>query len=110
MSQLPPEEAVATLADFINYCKFQLCRMSNRLMKDPIWDTYTKEEILVEYYASLFYGSKTEREKFESTLQGADESTLDWLDRQVKENQEENKKKSQEMEDHVNFNPEALGD
>ena len=107
ISQLPPKEATLEWDDFIEYVKFQLCRINKRLMKDPIWDEYREEELLVEYYAHLYHNSAEERNKFINALGGIDEDIYSWLDSQVTKNQEEmnNSKK-----DNINFSQESLGD
>lgn len=108
-SNLPPEEADIELEDFVRYCRFQLCKASNRLMKDPIWEEYIDEEIIAEYYAHLFSKSEAEREKFEAVLQGYDEDIHDWLDKMIENNQKEVQEKSEELEG-FEFSPDSLGD
>ena len=109
-SNLPPEGADVELEDFVRYCKFQLCKATNRLMKDSIWDDYIDEEIIAEYYAHLYSTSKEERQKFEAILQGHDEDIHDWLDKMIKQNQEELKNKAEELDDGFDFSPDQLGD
>lgn len=109
-SNLPPENVETDLEDFIRYCKFQLCKASNRLMKDPIWEEYCEEEIIAEYYAHLYATSKDAREKFEHALQGMDEDIYDWLDKMIAENQKELENKSDELEEGFDFAPDSLGE
>lgn len=112
MSQLPPEGAGSNFADFLNYAKFQLCVEKNVLMEDSIWDKYTDEALLVEFFATIFAKSKEKRQEFEQTLKGL--STVDdfntWADRMIEKNRIELEEKAKEFEDSVNFKPEALGD
>ena len=109
-SQLPPEEADVDLEDFVRYCKFQLCKSTNTLMKDPIWDDYIDEEIIAEYYAHLFVTSKEERQKLLSALQGHNEEIFDWLDKMIADNQKDVKEKAEELDDGFDFSPDQLGD
>lgn len=109
-SNLPPDEAETEYEDYVRYCKFQLCKASHKLMNDPIWEQYSDEEIIAEYYAHVFSNSEKERTKFETTLQGYDEDTLDWLDRMIEKNQEELKERAKQMEDRIDFSPESLGE
>lgn len=110
MSQLPPEEANREFDDVVRNAKFQLCQISNRLMHDPIWETYTDEQILVEYYAHVFSKDKEEKEKFEAILRGKDPDLVDWL---VDEAEKENariKQLGEQEEESVRFNPNTIGD
>lgn len=97
-----------TLAGLVSFAKFFLCKHSQRLWKDPIWDEYTDEEILIEYFAHLFAKDEAARNEFEVQINaGSDmyEAEYDWLDRMVKQNQNENRKKLEEMPDKVSFTP-----
>lgn len=111
-AQLPYDEDNITWEDFIQYAKFQLCKITNRLMKDPIWEEYREEEILIEYYAHVYMVNKEERARFEAVLQGADENIHDWLDSMIEKNQGEVEKQIKEMglEDSLSFKPESIGD
>lgn len=106
-SNLPVESY--GMDEFLKFAQFQLCVKTHRLMKDPIWDTYTKEELLAEFYAHIFRENKEEREAFEASI-GAKEDMYDWLDRMVEQSQEENRKILEGTEDSVEFTPETLGD
>jgi len=111
LSQLPPEEAGSpNLGDFVRYAKFQLCKATHTLMLDPIWDAYTDEEIIVEYYAHVLNSSKESRDALLNKLQGLDETIYDWLDAQIERNQKENKRKAEKMEDSLSFSPGELGE
>ncbi len=110
-SQTPPGEDI-TMRELVLLAKFFLCQHSHRLWKDPIWDTYTDEEILVEYYSYLFAKDEKFRSEFEATINAGTEiygeDIYEWLDRKVRENQEEMKKKLEEMPDKVSFSPDTL--
>ena len=104
----------STLGDFVMFCKFFLCKQTHRLWKDPIWEEYTDEEILIEYFSHLFYADKGARAEFEvrefSGTETYGEDIYDWLDRKVAENQAENKKKLDEMPDKISYSPELNKD
>ena len=74
-------------------------------MKDPIWDEYTSEEILVEYYALLFHNSKDQAEKFLQKINGVNSSDYDWIIEQSGEQEA-----VMGEEDVVSFNPEKIGE
>jgi hypothetical protein len=110
MSQLPPEGVETSFDDFVRYAKFQLCFDKHVLMEDSIWDKYTDEQILVEYYANLFSKSRDERTRFEDQLKGFDSDIYAWFDAQIKKNQEEMAEKAKGLEDKVKFVPETIGE
>lgn len=104
----PPGEDT-TMEDFVTFAKFYLCRVTRRLWKDPLWESYTEEEILIEYYAHLFATDKGARAEFEVRhLSASDiygEDIFEWLDRKVAENQEETKRILDAMPDKVSYKP-----
>lgn len=102
LSQLPPDDVPSDFSDFVDYAKFQLCLKNHKLMKDPIWDSYTNEAIIVEYFAHLFHNSEKHRIDFERELNNTREDIDDWLVKQTT--------KKPELEDKISFNPESLGD
>lgn len=106
-SQTPPGDKT-TITDLVSFAKFFLCKHSNRLWKDPIWDEYSDEEILIEYFAHLFAKDEKTRIDFENQINAGSENSAEdyeWLDQQVKKNQEEMQKKLEEMPDKVSFSP-----
>jgi hypothetical protein len=96
-------------ADFVQHCKFVLCVKNKVLMKDPVWNDYTAEEILIEYYAHVFTADQKEAERFLTQMQGEDVETLDsfsdWVDRKMNENKVDLNQKSEELESSVSFDP-----
>lgn len=68
----------------IVFAKWQICKIRNRLWLDPIWDTYTQEEILIEYFAIKFDENEELRKKFEISMVGVKDKDLDWLDKMTK--------------------------
>lgn len=111
MSQLPE---IYKLNDLVKYAKFQLSVKSGRLMKDPIWDEYTIEELLIEFFAHQFEDSKEFRIKFEqdfNELSGAVDEFAAWADKQIKEESLIRDRLMGEAEDQVRFDPsEIMGD
>lgn len=107
-AKLPPgDDDSFELDDFVAYCKFQLCRATNRLIKDPIWDEYTVEEILVEYYALLYHNNEEQAQEFLKKLSGVSQNDYDWILAQDEENTQEVLDKEG---DSIKFDPTALGD
>jgi hypothetical protein len=104
----PPGEDFTTL-DLIQTGKFYLCKTLGYLWEDPIWDKYTDEEILVEYFAHLFSKDETFRKDFEVQIDAGTQvygnDIFDWLDKMVEENQAEMKQKLEEMPDKISFSP-----
>lgn len=103
-----------TMADFTRYAKFQLAVKTKRLLKDPIWDEYTVEELLTEFFAHQFEESKEFREKFEHEIAG-DVGDLDdfasWVDKKMEEDAKDRQKTLDQMEDTISFNPlDVMGD
>lgn len=94
------------LKDFVNYAKFQLCLITKRLEKDPVWDTYTQEEILIEFFAHKFNVDKNFVTEFElSMATGEVLDFSDWADLQMKREQEAKEAKLKDLEDNISFNP-----
>ena len=108
-SQTPPGEET-TLNDLVSYAKFFLCKRVNKLWKDPIWEEYSDEEILIEYFAHLFVEDAEAKREFEMDIDSNAakyEEAYEWLDRMVKQNQEENRKMLEEMPEKISFVPGA---
>lgn len=95
--------------DFVKYCQFQLCVLNRVLMKDPVWDEYTQEEILAEYFAHAFQRDPNFVKEFEISL--AKGEILDfgaWADLQMKLEAEAEEAKILGQEDRVAFQPEDV--
>lgn len=100
-----------TYEELLNYAKTYLCLKTSRLWKDPIWESYTDEELLVEYYTHLFTNDKDAKKLFEDSIDAYDKDTYDWLDKMVEKNQKEMDEQAENMEDKVSFNPsDVLGE
>lgn len=98
-----------TITDLTTFAKFYLCKHSNRLWKDPIWEEYTDEEILIEYFAHLFSKDQSARTEFETQINAGSqlygEDVYEWLDKMVKQNQEETQQKLEDLPTKVSFVP-----
>jgi hypothetical protein len=112
MSNLPPEEVETDYYDFVRYCKFQLCKATQKLMKDPTWDKYEDEDIIAEYYAYIYSKDGEPKDKFEAALlsDGYNEDIYAWLDKMVENNQKEMKERAEKLENEVEFTPDSLGE
>lgn len=108
MAQMPDDGIQSS--DFLRFAKFQLCIKMKRLMKDPIWNDYTKEELLAEYFAHQFDTDKMLRTEMERAL-GLNEAAIedfgDWADRQMAKDKAEQEDQLKLLEDHVSFNPQT---
>lgn len=105
-AKLPLDADETTFDDFVQYAKFQLCSKVNKLMKDPIWEEYTPEEILIEYYALLFNINDELAKKFVAKINGVIADDYNWILEQSK--QEEAQMGNEE--DTVSFSPDSLGE
>lgn len=87
LSQLPPEPIKPTFEDLVNTAKFHLSLEKKVLLHDPIWDTYSDEDILVEWYAIV--ASKDEKfcQDLLFRLGTGYADDRDFLDKLVEENQ-----------------------
>lgn len=108
----PPGEDTS-LGDLVDFAKFFLCRHSKRLWKDPVWDQYTDEEILIEYFAHLFSKDEKLKAEFETQINAGEvisEEIYEWFDRKIAENQEEMKQKLESLPEKISFSPEKNED
>ena len=112
MSQLPPDGFGLDFEDYMNWILFQLCKHYKIPTKSDVWDKYTDEELLVEYYAIRFDTDDDEMKKFEGIIEGlagGDDDIYDWFDKQIEQNKKEVKEKEAEMEDDLSFSPDTMG-
>ncbi len=107
-----PSKETLEMEDFLRVAKFSLCKLSNTLWKDPIWDTYTDEDLMVEYYSHLYSSDKDAKEEFESVAGFSDyekDSLYNWLLEQAAEEEKMFEKRDENLEDVVSLNPSELG-
>lgn len=65
---------------FFSFAKWQICKVRNRLWLDPVWDLYSNEEIMVEYFSIKFDENNDLRKEFERGLQEFKQSDIDMLE------------------------------
>lgn len=111
LSQLPN---TYDIQDLVKYAKFQLSVKSGRLLKDPIWDLYTVEELLIEFYAHQFEDNEEFRVKFENQIgdiNGVVDDFATWAEKKIAEDEKSRVKVMGETEDRVSFDPsQVMGD
>jgi hypothetical protein len=99
-----------TFKDFVRIAKFFLADERKILLKDPVWDSYSDEELLIEYYAVLYKNSEQARQAFESSLvsEGEAEDEFEWMDTKIEENRKrikDLKQKAAKIEEEIMFDP-----
>jgi len=64
----------------LDFAKWQICKVRNVLFLDPIWDAYTEEDILIEYFAIRFDESEDMVNEFKKeAFQDTKEQVTDWF-------------------------------
>lgn len=81
-----PEEGV-TDAILLDFAKWQICKSRNIMFRDPIWDDYTEEEILIEFFGIMYDENEELLTEFINKIQEVDASTLNFFDRMEAEHQ-----------------------
>jgi len=98
----------------VTYAKFSLAKFSKRLLKDPIWDEYTEEELLIEFFAHQFEDNDKLRIEFEQEMnlnQGVVDDFAAWADKKMAEDAKEREQIMGEAEDSISFSPDdVMGD
>lgn len=99
-SQMPPDDVESTMADLVNYAKHYLCVETKTLFKDAVWEDYTAEEILVEFFAHRFSSEEDFRDQFDAVLKGGTlEEHYEWFEKMEKEYQESRTQELEEFSD-----------
>lgn len=86
LASLPPEGVRTTKENFIEFVKFQLSLEKKVLLKDKIWDSYSDEELIVEYFAILYAKNEEAKKDFESKVLSNSEDILDFFDKEIEKN------------------------
>jgi hypothetical protein len=105
MSQLPSPYSIK---DLVRVAKFTLAHRTGRLLKDPIWDEYTVEELLAEYFAHAFIESEEFKSQFERDINSSPayvDEFADWADKQIAEEGKIRETTLGQLEDNVSFDP-----
>lgn len=98
-----------TFKTFVKYARFQLCLITKTLMKDPVWDEYTEEEILVEFFAHSFHNDPNFLKDFEISISKGEVLDFNsWADLEMKRNAESVEAKVLGQADKVEFQPEDV--
>lgn len=106
--------AVAPISgpELVNFARFHLAKKTNRLLKDPIWDQYTREELMVEFYAHNFVDNPNQfKEKFESEIGdvfGEVDDFSVWADKEMAKEAKIRDETLNGMEDRVAFDPKNI--
>jgi hypothetical protein len=78
-------------------------------MKDPVWNEYTEEEILAEFFAHAFQNDAQFQKDFELSISKGE--ILDfsaWADLEMKRSRDEEQAKVLGQEEKVKFEPEDV--
>lgn len=73
-----PEECTPEIV--ANYARWQICKARNILWNDPIWDSYTDEEIMIEFFAITFDQSEQSRIDFQNSFVNTSEDVHEWME------------------------------
>lgn len=73
----PDDEDSETI---VSFAKWQICKVRNVLWNDPIWESYTDQELLIEYFCLKFDENDQLRKEFESKLVSVKKSDLAWME------------------------------
>lgn len=73
------EDALTPQA-LVDFARWQVCKARSILWNDPLWDVYTAEEILIEYFSIRFDEDEDLRAKFAATLVRASKTDLEWFE------------------------------
>ena len=65
----------------LSFAKWQICKARRVLWNDPVWDSYTQEEILIEFFSISFDLDPKTREVFEKNLMKPREAEYAWFDK-----------------------------
>lgn len=113
LSQLPPDPKTRSYEDYVNHAKYRLSVERGLLLKDPIWEKYTDEEVLIEHFALIFDKDKEERARFLSGIEFLAESIDDfdaWANKMIEKNAEDLSKVADGLDEKITFNPKTLGE
>jgi hypothetical protein len=77
---LPKDMEELDRETLISFAKWQICKVRNVLWNDPVWDSYTEEEILIEFFAIKFDENEELRKEFGTLGMGPSKADLDWFD------------------------------
>jgi len=97
-----------TLSGLVEVAKLFLCRETRTLWKDPIWESYSDEDVLVEYFCCRF--SEEDEEFKDAFLRsiGQYSSEIDEFAEWANGQEDKLEEEIAEQEDDVSFSPKDL--
>lgn len=98
-----------TTDEFVVFAKTTLCILTSRLYKDPVWDRYSKEEILIEFFSHKFAKDPNFVKEFELSLSGHEIDDFGaWADHQMNKEAILREKAAKDTDDKVSFSPDDV--
>lgn len=97
---LPANEEDLDEEAMLQFAKWQVCKVRNILWNDPKWDSYTSQEILIEYFAIKFDQDTELRKDFEISTISTKQADVDWFakkEAQLKAEKAKNSKIKEEV-------------
>jgi len=94
-----------TLSGLVEVAKLFLCRETRTLWKDPIWESYSDEDVLVGYFSYRFLEEDGEfKDAFLRSI-GQYSSEIDEFAQWADEQEDKLEEEIAEQEDDVSFSP-----
>lgn len=94
---LGPLDKIESDQEILDFAKWQICKARNVLFLDPIWDDYTAEDIMVEFFTIQFDESEDLREAFKLKIQGKTKPQYEWFDQMEAKYQKDKEKEVKDM-------------
>lgn len=63
----------------LSFAKWQLCKTRSILWNDPVWEHYTAEEVLIEWFSLKFDENEDLRKEFELSILSVSAEEVDWF-------------------------------
>lgn len=106
-----PDDGIS-LSDFVIFCKMHLCNTYKIPTKSTVWDEYTDEDIIIEYFSIKFLKDTSFKDEFISQKNGTSlmDHTMDedeffkWAEKQEMDQKKELEKLKAEG-DTIHFSP-----
>lgn len=100
------------LDDFVEFCRMHLCHTYKVPFNSSVWDSYTDEQVMIEYFALKFIREEKFRSEFENKLKGiepveelSEDEFLEWAKQMEINNRKEVEELKQSMEKSIDFTP-----
>lgn len=104
-----PNPEGVSLAQLIIIAKTSLCKLTNTLYKDPVWDLYTDEELLIEYFCHRLTTDEDFKEDVEVMYDIFDKTVNDWLADKVSDLDAELEAELDAMDDEISLDMDTIG-